>query len=192
MRVTLFEYMVVISVSLNFPYPARVTQAKPSEWARLPSAKECFLGGARKKFVQRSLLRLSNFFWEEPRPRRGDVVEAERRRAAGRRFWPRSVTPSRGRDTRRKAPRCTQVILPVSAADVRLNRSFISTGKDSKEDSFEHTSLRGWQLRDAMRGAFGDELGCAADLAACWTIEVTSIRVEFFSWLPGRQAAEAR
>jgi hypothetical protein len=68
--VTLFEYMVVISVSLNFPYPARVTQAKPSEWARLPSAKECFLGGALKKFEQRSLLLFSNFFWEEPRPRR--------------------------------------------------------------------------------------------------------------------------
>jgi hypothetical protein len=100
---------------LNFPYPARVTQAKPSEWARLPSAKECFLGGARKKFVQRSLLRFSNFFWEEPRPRRGDVVEAERRRAAGRRFWPRSVTPSRGRDTRRKAPQCTKSPLFLGA-----------------------------------------------------------------------------
>src|ERR1700677_3425129 len=92
MRVTLFEYMVVISVSLNFPYPARVTQAKPSEWARLPSAKECFLGGARKKFVRCSLPLFSNFFWEEPRPRRGAESEAERRRAAGRRFGPEAVT----------------------------------------------------------------------------------------------------
>src|SRR5271156_2041205 len=47
MRVTLFWYMVVISVSLNFPYPARVTLREASEWARLPSAKECFIGGAR-------------------------------------------------------------------------------------------------------------------------------------------------
>src|ERR1700723_493614 len=43
-RIALFWYMVVISVSLNFPYPARVTLSEASEWGRLPSAKECFLG----------------------------------------------------------------------------------------------------------------------------------------------------
>ena len=37
-----------------------------SEWARLPSAKECFLGGARKKFVRRFCRAFTNFFWEEP------------------------------------------------------------------------------------------------------------------------------
>jgi len=31
-------------------------------------------------------------FWEEPRPRRGAASEAERRRAAGRRFGPEAVT----------------------------------------------------------------------------------------------------
>ena len=73
---------------LNCPYPARVTHGNASERARLPSAKECFLGGARKKFERRTLPRLSNLFWEEPRPRRGAESEAERRRAAGRRFGP--------------------------------------------------------------------------------------------------------
>jgi hypothetical protein len=36
---------------------------------------------------------------------------------------PRSVNPSRGRDTRRKTPRCTEVILSISAAQDRPNRS---------------------------------------------------------------------
>jgi hypothetical protein len=46
MRVTLFEYMVVISVSLNFPYPARVTLGKASEWPLLPRPKLCIYGGS--------------------------------------------------------------------------------------------------------------------------------------------------
>ena len=43
--------MVVISVSLNFPYPARVTLGEASEWARLPSAKAFwrFDGGVRRR-----------------------------------------------------------------------------------------------------------------------------------------------
>jgi hypothetical protein len=40
--------------------------AEPSEWARLPSAKECIPGGARKKFVRRPLPRLTNLFREVP------------------------------------------------------------------------------------------------------------------------------
>src|SRR5271155_2903604 len=121
MRVTLFEYMVVISVSLNFPYPARVTLREASEWARLPSAKECFLGGARKKFERCSLPLLTNLFWEEPRPRRGAESEAERRRAAGRRFGPEAVTVQR-RDTERKTPTGPKSLSRFSAADVRPSR----------------------------------------------------------------------
>ena len=46
MRVTLFWYMMVISVSLNFPYPARVTLRKASEWPLLPRPKLCIYGGS--------------------------------------------------------------------------------------------------------------------------------------------------
>jgi hypothetical protein len=46
MRVTLFWYMVVISVSLNFPYPARVTLRQASEWTLLPRPKLCIYGGS--------------------------------------------------------------------------------------------------------------------------------------------------
>ena len=74
MRVTLFEYMVVISVSLNFPYPARVTLREASEWARLPSAKLCIYGGS---------------VVDGNRNPKGDEVEAEERRAAGRRIAPK-------------------------------------------------------------------------------------------------------
>jgi len=73
--------MVVISVSLNFPYPARVTLREASEWARLPSAKECFIGGARKKFERRILPRLFKLVL-------GGTEKAERRRADGRRKGP--------------------------------------------------------------------------------------------------------
>ena len=73
---------------LNFPILLGSHRAKPSEWARLPSAKECFLGGAGKKFERRSPPLLSNLFWEEPRPRRGGLAEAERRSADRRRFGP--------------------------------------------------------------------------------------------------------
>ena len=89
MRVTLFWYMVVISVSLNFPYPARVTLGDSQRVGPAPKAKECFLGGARKKFVRCTLPRFTNLFWEVPRPRRGGAAEAERRRAAGRRIAPK-------------------------------------------------------------------------------------------------------
>src|SRR5580698_5358383 len=50
--------------------------------------------------------------------------------------WPRSVTPSRGRDTRRKTPRCTEGILSISAAEVRLNRSLLSSGNVSTEGRY--------------------------------------------------------
>jgi hypothetical protein len=73
--------MVVISVLLNFPYPARVTLREASEWARLPIAKECFLGGARKKFERRSLPRFFKLVL-------GGPEKAERPGAAERRIGP--------------------------------------------------------------------------------------------------------
>src|SRR6202012_5840143 len=48
MRVGLLVYMVMISVSLNFPFAARVTLREASEWPLLPSAKECIYGGPVK------------------------------------------------------------------------------------------------------------------------------------------------
>src|SRR6202012_2645315 len=46
MRVRLLVYMVVIYVSLYFPFAARVTLRVASEWPLLPSAKECIYGGS--------------------------------------------------------------------------------------------------------------------------------------------------
>jgi hypothetical protein len=46
MRVTLFWYMVVISVSLYFPLAARVTLRGASEWPLLPRPKLCIYGGS--------------------------------------------------------------------------------------------------------------------------------------------------
>src|ERR1700677_2922336 len=155
MRVTLFEYMVVISVSLNFPYPARVTLGKASEWARLPSAKECFLGGARKKFERRCLPRSSNLFWEEPRPRRGAVSEAERRRAEGRRFGPEAVTEQRtGYEA--EDSHWTQSDSCNLAAGVRLNRNLKLLVKAPELDGLSHLPLRSSRLAVGSLKAFGD------------------------------------
>jgi len=73
--------MVVISVSLNFPYPARVTLSEASEWARLPSAKECFLGVGPEEVC-------AAFFAAAFKLVLGGAEKAERRRAAGRRKGP--------------------------------------------------------------------------------------------------------
>src|SRR5260370_6594679 len=66
-----------VSVSLNFPILIGSRWAEPCEWARLPSAKECFLGGCP---LGRN---------HDPK---GGAAEAERRRAAGRRIGPEAVT----------------------------------------------------------------------------------------------------
>src|SRR3982074_1870387 len=108
MRVTLFEYMVVISVSLNFPYPARVTLGEAKREAPPPKAEALHSRRVRRR--------------PDPYPEGG---RSRSRRAS----LPqggglaRSVTPSRGRDTRRRAPRCSEVILCASAAEARPNRS---------------------------------------------------------------------
>jgi len=60
------------------------------------------------------------------------------------------------------------------------------------EDGLEHPPLRPPQLDTGTLGAFRDELGCAADVAASWDIEVTSDSGWFFSWIAWAQAAEAR
>jgi len=107
--------MVVISVSLNFPYPARVTLGEASERARLPSAKERFLGGARKKFERRPLLRL---FKLVP----GGSEKAERRHAAGRRKAPKR-DPEQRTGYEAEGTHWTESDSFHSAADVRSNRS---------------------------------------------------------------------
>jgi len=50
MRVTLFEYMVVISVSLNFPYPARVTLGEAKREAPPPKAEALHLRRVRRSW----------------------------------------------------------------------------------------------------------------------------------------------
>src|ERR1700761_8465852 len=70
---------------VDFPYPARVTHSEASECARLPSAKLCIYGGSVA---------------DGNRNPQGDVVEAEERRAAGRRkgteAWSREEDGKRG------------------------------------------------------------------------------------------------
>src|SRR5215469_6985575 len=61
----------------NFPILLGSHRAKPSEWARLPSAKSRFLGGCP---LGRN---------HDPK---GGVAEAERRSAAGRQIGPEAVT----------------------------------------------------------------------------------------------------
>ena len=63
-------------------------------------------------------------------------------------------------------PECTEVILSISAGRVAHIVAFFRAAKTPQKEGIEHAPLLFRQLRDAMLGAFGDELGCATGLAA--------------------------
>ena len=94
MRVTLFEYMVVISVSLNFPYPARVTLGEAKREAPPPKAEALHLRRLRRNLFGV----LSEQDLEGNRNPQGGAAEAEERAAAGRMKRPEAV-PEQRRDT---------------------------------------------------------------------------------------------
>jgi hypothetical protein len=73
---------------LNFPILLGSHRAKPSEWARLPSAEALHLRRLRRNLFD--VLPEQDF--EGSRNPKGDLVEAEEQAAAGRRNSPEAVT----------------------------------------------------------------------------------------------------
>jgi hypothetical protein len=146
----LFWYMVMISVSLYFPFPARVTLHEVSEWARLPSAKECIYGGSVA---------------DGNRNPEGGVAEAERRRAAGRRIAPKRDPEQR---TGYEADGTHWTVSPdcLSAAEARPNRSPRVLAKAPTGDRFSLPSRLPAGALKMLRGRWG----CTAGLAACGCI----------------------
>ena len=72
---------------------------------------------------------------------------------------PRSVTPSRGRDTRRKTPRCTGVILSISAAQDRPNRSSSLCRKESPKARHNAPFVASMAARNCDAGRFQRRVG---------------------------------
>ena len=91
---------------LNFPILLGSHQAKPSEWARLPSAKSRFLGGCPSGRNH------------DPT---GGEAEAERRSAAGRRNGPEAVTKQKAGYITADA-HASKALVGALAAEIRGNR----------------------------------------------------------------------
>src|SRR5579863_4403634 len=102
---------------LNFPILLGSNRAKPSEWARLPSAKSRFLGGCP---LGRN---------HDPK---GGVAEAERRSAAGRRNGPEAVTKQKAGYITAHA-HGSKVFVGALAAGVRDNRRSIRAPLSAQE-----------------------------------------------------------
>src|ERR1700756_3173829 len=102
---------------LNFPILLGSHRAKPSEWARLPSAKSRFLGGCP---LGRN---------HDPK---GGVAEAERRSDAGRRNGPEAVTKQKAGYITADAYE-TKVLLGGLAAEVQSNRRCIRAALSGQE-----------------------------------------------------------
>ena len=116
MRVTLFWYMVVFSVALISRILLGLHMAQPASGPGSQVPSSAFAEGPAKL---------------ETVTRRATKVEAEERRAAGRRFWPRSVTPSRGRDTKRQTPLWTEVIVSLLGCKCSPKARLIPVGESS-------------------------------------------------------------
>jgi hypothetical protein len=121
--VTLFEYMVVISVSLNFPYPARVTLGEAKRVGPAPKCQGVLSWRGPKEvcaaFVA-AAVKLLLGGTETPQGRRSRSRTTPCRRAP-------VLAPKRDPEQRTgyeaEGSPMHQVILCCSAADVRLNRS---------------------------------------------------------------------
>src|SRR5882757_5855777 len=131
MRVTLFEYMVVISVSLNFPYPARVTLGESQRVGPAPKCQGVLSWRGPKEVCAAFFAAVLKLLLGGTETLKGRCKRSRTTPCRWAPVWPRSVTPSRGRDTRRKAPQCTEVILTISAAEIRPDCSHTHRGKDS-------------------------------------------------------------
>jgi hypothetical protein len=122
---------VVISVSLNFPYPARVTLGEAKRVGPAPKCQGVLSWRGPKEVCAAFFAAALKLLWggtETPQGRRSRSRTTPCRRAP---VWPRSVIPSRGRESGRKIPRCTGVTLSTSAAEVRLYRCLPSSDKSS-------------------------------------------------------------
>ena len=75
---------------------------------------------------------------------------------------PRSVTPSRGRDTRRKTPRCTEVILSISATQDRPNRSPSLCRKTPTEARYGALLVASLAARNCDAGRFQRRVGLSS------------------------------
>src|SRR6185437_11374478 len=102
---------------LNFPILLGSHRAKPSEWARLPSAKSRFLGGSP---LGRN---------HDPK---GGVAEAERRSAAGRRIGLEAVTKQKAGYITADA-HGTKVLVGALAAEARDNPRSIRAPLSAQE-----------------------------------------------------------
>src|SRR5579863_2151526 len=119
---------------LNFPILLGSNRAKPSEWARLPSAKSRFLGGCP---LGRN---------HDPK---GGVAEAERRSAAGRRNGPEAVTKQKAGYITADA-HGTKVLVGALAAEVRGNRRSIRAALSAQEQDAILTGFS-WHLSGTRR-----------------------------------------
>ena len=122
-----------ISVSLNFPYPARVTLGEAKRVGSAPKCQGVLSWRGPKEVCAAFFAAALKLLWggtETPQGRRSRSRTTPSRRAP---VWPRSVIPSRGRESGRKIPQCTGVTLSISAAEVHLSRSLLSSGKGSVE-----------------------------------------------------------
>jgi hypothetical protein len=150
---------VVISVSLNFPYPARVTLGEAKRVGPAPKCQGVLSWRGPKEVCAAFFAAALKLLWggtETPQGRRSRSRTTPCRRAP---VWPRSVTPSRGRDTRRKAPQCTKVILSITAQEVGSNRSHLSSSKGSMEGRLSTHLGAGPGTRGCHAGRFQRRVG---------------------------------
>ena len=131
---------MVISVSLYFPYPARVTLHEVSEWPLLPSAQERIYGGSIE---------------DGNRNPKGRVAEAERRRAAGRRTGPKR-DPEQRAGYEAEGSHWTTEPIACRFAEVRPNRSSSLLAMAPKKDGLWRPPLRSSRLAADMRKVLRD------------------------------------
>lgn len=137
---------------LNFPILLGSHRAKPSEWARLPSAKSRFLGGCP---LGRN---------HDPK---GGVAEAERRSAAGRRNGPEAVTKQKAGYIAADAHE-TKVLVGALAVEVQGNRLSIRAALSGQEQEAILTEflrrLAGFAVSNVLRDREGEAAALAANV----------------------------
>jgi hypothetical protein len=155
---------VVISVSLNFPYPARVTLGEAKQVGPAPKCQGVLSWRGPKEVCVALFAAALKLLWggtETPQGRRSRSRTTPSRRAP---VWLRSVIPSRGRESGRKIPQCTVVTLSISAAEVRFNRSLLWSYKASARGRLSAGTIALFQAQERHAGRFQRRVGLCSRL----------------------------
>jgi hypothetical protein len=144
---------------LNFPYPARVTLGEAKRAGPAPKCQGVLSWRGPKEVCAAFFAAVLKLLWggtETPQGRCKRSRMTQSRRAP---VWPRSVTPSRGRDTGRKIPQCTGVTLSIPAAEVRLNRCLLSSDKATTDGRLSTDIVALFKAQGRHAGRFQRRVG---------------------------------